>query len=1574
MTSTEERLERLRKLSPAKRAMLLKAMRQEAMRADSSERIAPRPSGSPAPLSFAQQRLWFIDQLMPGTPLYNIPVAMRMSGALDASVLERCIAEVVRRHEVLRTSFGMSDAQPSQVIADSPDTTIRVVDLRAMKNADERENEARRLTAEETLRPFDLARGPLWRAALIRLSEEESIMVLTMHHIISDGWSINVLVKEVASLYRAFAAGEPSPLPELSIQYADYAHWQRKWLQGEALQRQVDYWRRQLGGAPPALELPTSRPRPAVQGYRGATFNLLIAAETYQKLKALGKREGATLFMLLLAAFQVLLYRYTGQEDICVGTPVAGRTRAEVEDLIGFFINTLVMRSDLSGDPSFRQLLGRVRASVLEAQAHQDLPFEKLVEELQPQRDLSHSPFFQMMFILQNTPHSELALPGLQLSLMKSASQTAKFDLTLMMSEAGRELVASFEYNTDLYDAATITRFAGHFCRMLEGISANPDALLSDLPLLHDEERRQLLDDWNDTPSEYPRELCLHELFERQTAQTPDVVALVFGDDQLTYAALNERANQLAHHLASLGVRPESPVAICLERSPEMIVALLGVLKTGAAYVPLDPSYPADRLAFMLDDSAASVVIASGPTRDAVRLEGRSVVLLDEDWPLVSRHDTANPRRTATPDNLAYVIYTSGSTGQPKGVQIPHRAVVNFLHSMRQEPGLDATDMLVAVTSLSFDIAVLELFLPLTVGARVVLAGRDVAAEGAALKELLARTGATAMQATPVTWRMLLESGWTGNDKLKVLCGGEVLGRELASELQRLDVAGVWNLYGPTETTIWSSVARLRGGGEDGRVSIGRPIGNTQIYILDGRQQPVPVGVSGELYIGGIGVARGYLGKAGMTADYFVPDAFCREAGARLYRTGDLARYLEDGRIEVIGRTDHQVKVRGYRIELGEIETALTAQNGVHQSVVVVREDAPGDRRLVAYVLGEVSAADLRRELQKTLPEYMIPSAFVHLEELPLTANGKIDRKGLPAPDAAATGAETFFVAPRTATEDVLAGIFSEVLGVTQVGVNDNFFALGGHSLLATKTISRIRKSFRLDIPLRTLFESPTVATLADAVRRSMTSELKHQPPPLLPVSRQLELPLAFAQQRLWFIDRLAPNKPLYHVPGALRLRGMLNVAALARGLNEIVSRHEILRTTFADIEGRPVQVITPRLGLPLPVVNLAEMDDAEREAEAKRLTAEEARKPFDLAAGPLLRTTLLRLGTQEHILLFTMHHIISDGWSLGVMMEEVAKLYNAYAAGLPSPLPPLPIQYADYAVWQREWLQGEVLEEQLAYWRARLGDKPFMLELPIDRPRPLVPNHRGAREYIILPPALSDALRALGRREGATLFMTLLAAFKTLLFRTTGQHDIVVGTDIANRNRDEVENLIGFFVNQLVLRTNLSGDPTFVELLERVREVTLGAYAHQDLPFERLVHELEPERDLSRPPLFQAKLVLQNAPRASEGLAELSVSSMEPDSGLTPFEFLLVMVERPEGITGMLWHSSELFDAETIRRLLRRFRTLLESIVADPGQRLSSLRLLSDTESEGYSPEDFPDADLSVKDLESLLMRFHDR
>ncbi len=1052
--------------------------------------IRPAPRDQDLPPSFAQQRLWFLDQLEPKSSFYNISRSLALEGVLNLEALRKSLSGILDRHEVLRTTIHLADENPTQVVGESKPCPLSIVDLSEGQDSQSQRQEAMcRILDTESKRPFDLSRDLMVRATLIRLGPTKHVLLLVTHHIASDGWSSGILWQELATLYAAFSRGEPDPLPEMPIQYADYAVWQRQWLQGKVLETQLSYWTKQLSNTS-VLELPTDRPRPAVQSYRGARQSLAFTKVFTDQLQALSRKEGVTFFMTLLAALQTLLHRYSGQEDIAVGTPIAGRTRSETEGLIGFFVNTLVLRSELSANPTFRELLARVRKVALEAYEHQDLPFEKLVEELHPDRDLSRSPLFQVMFAHQNVPRQTFELPGLTVSPVEINNYTAKFDLSLYTTVETQGLKACLEYNTDLFDAATVKRMLGHFEVLLEGIVANPDQRLSELPILTSAERHQLLVEWNDTKTDYPNDKCIHELFEAQVEQTPDAVAVVFEDKQLTYRELNERANQLAHHLRNLGVGPEVLVGICVERSLEMVAALLGILKSGGAYVPLDPTYPSERLAFMLADAQPSVLLTQRQLVEKLSSHKAPLVCLEAEWTGLAGESQDNPVSDVAAANLAYVIYTSGSTGKPKGVPITHRALVNFLHSMRLRPGLVRQDTLLAVTTISFDIAILELYLPLAIGARVVIMRREGAADGRELSEKLSSSGTTVMQATPATWRLLLEAGWEGCKQLRILCGGEALSRELANQL--LDKGdSLWNLYGPTETTVWSAVYPVESSG--GMVFTGRPIANTQIYLLDSNLQPVPIGVAGELCIGGVGLARDYLNLPDLTAEKFIPNPFSDEHGMRLYKTGDLARYLPDGNIELLGRVDYQVKIRGFRIELGEIENLLSQQPAVREAVVVAREDVPGEKRLVGYVVPSQEPApltsELRAFLQQKLPDYMVPSAFVLLQSLPLTPNGKIDRQALPVPDQSRTKLESSFVAPRNQVEELVAGIWAQVLKLEQVGIQDNFFELGGHSLLATQVISRVGRTFQVEPPLRSFFETPTVAGLAMVIVKALAEE-----------------------------------------------------------------------------------------------------------------------------------------------------------------------------------------------------------------------------------------------------------------------------------------------------------------------------------------------------------------------------------------------------------------------------------------------------------------------------------------------------
>ncbi|MEA5602496.1 non-ribosomal peptide synthetase [Nostoc sp. UHCC 0252] len=1049
------------------------------------------------PLSFAQQGLWFINQLNPDAPTYNIPIVISFKGCINLTALQDSLNEIIRRHEVLRTSFVVVDGEPVQVINQAVPLTLVVEDLRSLSECD-RTQEAQ-LAIELAQQPFDLTAQSLLRIKILKINENNYQLLVTLHHIIADGWSISILIKELAALYEAFSTGKVSPLAELPIQYRDFVNWQRKWLDTDGIQLKLTYWKQKLSGELTVLNLPFDRPRRSfassrqtspVQTFKGAQAKLVLHQTLTKELKNLSRQQGVTLFMTLLAAFKTLLYRYTGQTDILVGSPIANRNRAETESLIGFFVNVLVLRTDLSGDLSFQELLARVKSTALEAYVHQDLPFEKLVEELQPNRDLSYNPLFQVMFVLQNVPISNPQLSDVSITCEEGYNGTSKFDLTLYMEDSEQGLAATCEYNTDLFNADTITRMLGHFQTLLESVVRDGQQPIADLPLLTPSEVQQLLVEWNDTKTDYPQDKCVHQLFEVQVEKTPNAIAVIFENRQLTYRELNNRANQLAHYLQQLGVKPDVLAGICVERSIEMVVGLLAIMKAGGAYMPLDPAYPKERLAFTLADSQVSVLLAHTHLVNNLPSHSAQLVCIDTDSIAFADYSPENLVSSAIAEDLAYVIYTSGSTGKPKGVQIPHRAVVNFLSTMRQTPGLAKEDILLSVTTLSFDIAALELYLPLVVGARLVLVNREVITDSTQLLKQLVSNGVTVMQATPATWRMLVTSGWEKPNTMKILCGGEALDSSLANQLLERGQE-VWNLYGPTETTIWSAVQKVSQEQQQGVSSIGRPIANTQFYILDSHQQLVPIGVPGELHIGGEGLARGYWNRPELTREKFIPNPF--ESGKRLYKTGDLARYRRDGKIEFLGRIDHQVKIRGFRIELGEIEALLEKHPQVRETVVLAREDIPNDYRLVAYLVTHENATpsinELRGFLKEKLPEYMLPSAFVLLDALPLTPNGKIDRRALKPPEKLRPELTASFQPPQSEMEQQIAKFWQEVLHLDKVGIHDNFFDLGGHSLLTLKVNNKLRTILQRDISVVTMFQNPTIYSLAQYL--SQTTEDK---------------------------------------------------------------------------------------------------------------------------------------------------------------------------------------------------------------------------------------------------------------------------------------------------------------------------------------------------------------------------------------------------------------------------------------------------------------------------------------------------
>jgi amino acid adenylation domain-containing protein len=1083
-------------------------------------RVSREGQGLRPPLSFAQQRLWFLYQLEPGNTLYNIPGSVRLNERVNLEALERTINEIFRRHEVLRTRFEVESGEPVQVIDKWDPRRLEVEDLASLA-WEEKEEKISRIAEEEFGTGFDLSRGPMLRVKVLKLDEEDHLLLYAMSHIVSDGWSMDILTREVGALYQAYSSGEESPLEELPIQYADFAVWQRNWLQGEPLEKKLEYWRKQLAGVE-AMELPADHPRPAMQSYRGASRPFVIEREVAEKLRDLSRREGATVFMTLLGAFDVLMSRYSGQSDIALGTDVANRNRAEVEGLIGFFVNQLVLRVKVKASESFRELLKSVRDVCLGAYANQDVPFEKLVEELQPERDLSRSPLFQVKLTLQNAPTGgpefEEIRPDVGEFQTPIDLQTAKFDLTMGFTDMMCDLVGLANYNRDLYEDVTIERLTSYYTNLLRSIVEEGGRPVCSLNLLSDREREQIVAEWNLTGMPYPNDRRIHELFERQVEATPEAIALTYENRQLTYAELNARANRLARRLWRLGVGPETLVGVCLERGLEMVVGLLGILKAGGAYVPLDPAYPAERMAFMLEDARVSALLTQEQLLDTLPACGAQVVTLDAEWRMIATESEENLPGRATAGNLAYVIYTSGSTGRPKGVLVPHRQVVNFFAGMDADLEPDPAAVWLAVTSISFDISVLELLWTLTRGFRVVVQGERQSAQAEATDGDLIETGnqesgdgkedysvaaqiarlqVTHLQCTPSMAKIMSlekESSETFNSLRKLLIGGEAFPRALAEELEQLVTAEIHNMYGPTETTIWSATHTLRGA--EAGIPIGRPIANTQIYILDRELQIVPIGAPGELYIGGDGVVRGYLERPHLTAERFLPDSFGMEPGARLYRTGDLARYLADGKIEFLGRIDHQVKIRGYRIELGEIEVQLSSHPEVRQCVVIADQDEATDKQLVAYMVGagEIapSAGELRGYLKERLPEYMLPAWYVRLEQLPLTPNGKVDRKALPPlsqrPGEGRGDGEAAYVPARDVFELQLVKIWEQVLGRRPIGVKDNFFDLGGHSLLAVSLMARIRSEMGRDLPLSVLFQGGTIERLASILRRSPSS------------------------------------------------------------------------------------------------------------------------------------------------------------------------------------------------------------------------------------------------------------------------------------------------------------------------------------------------------------------------------------------------------------------------------------------------------------------------------------------------------
>jgi len=1489
-------------------------------------------TGTEYPLSYGQQRLWFLHQLDPSDSTYNTSYVYRLKGRLDKIALEAAFTAVAARHESLRTRFHEVAGKAVAIV--EPPSPVTVERLAA-----EDEREATVLVSALTNTAFDLAAAPPFRVSLIELGPTDHVLCVVLHHINGDGWSLSVLRSEVATHYGSRGT---APLPELPLQYGEYARSQRP------KDSELRWWAERLAGVPP-LELPADRPRPARRTGAGAQVDFRIAPDVAASIGDLARRARCTPFMVLLSVYQVLMHRHTGQSDFCVGTPAAGRGSTELETMIGFLSTTLALRCDISGDPTFEELLRRTRRVVLDGLSRQDVPFERLVADLDVERDLSRTPLFQTLFAFHSQGEPSEPLPGLDATYFPNGWARARLDLSvdLYLGEGGA-LKGTAIYSTDLFDRETAERIVARFQELITAVVADPGAPVSSLRMLPDAELG-LLEEWNDTAAELPQ-VTLVDLLLEQVAATPDAVAVRaapapaatpagttplttnepvsegapgdgIGARELTYAELAGRAAELAGRLGAAGIGRGSLVAVRMERGADMLVALLGVAMSGAAYLPVDPDYPEARVSYVIEDSAAALVLTG----------------LDDLPPVTGRATgavvPAAPARPL-PGDTAYVLYTSGSTGRPKGVVVPHRALTNFLLAMRDLVRSSPQDVWLALTSLSFDISALELYLPLVTGGRVVVADAETARDGVRLARLVRDEGVTHVQATPSGWRVLLAGDLP---RVVGLTGGEPLAARLAHEL-RPRVDRLVNVYGPTETTIWSTAWDVP---EDpGEIVIGRPIANTVVHIADPGGGPCPIGVAGELLIGGEGVATGYLGRPALTAERFVPGP----GGSRHYRTGDRVRRRNDGTLEFLGRTDNQVKLRGHRIELGEIEAVLDACPGVRQTVVVVRED-----RLVAFAVpaapaetdtdtaaagpdgtetdgaetgraqGAGALDGLREHATRELPGYMVPSVFVEMEALPLTPNGKVDRNALP--DAGAVPSPDA-IAPRTPGERMVAQVFAEVLGTAEVGAYDDFFTLGGHSLLATMVTARLTAMSGTEVPVREVFLRPTVAALAELIATASGDRSdgpRPRPEGTVP-------PLSYGQERLWFLNRLDPDDASYNMCLVRRLRGPLDRDALVGALAGTVARHESLRTRFPEVDGAPVVVVDP----PGPVS--VEETEAAGEAGALELVSTLTNAPFELDARPPLRVTLIRIAEDDHVLCVVLHHILGDGWSLNLIFDEVAHLYSGATA-----LPPVPLQFGDIALWQR----GRDLGDLLGYWRDRLAD-PTPLDLPVDRPRTAGAARRGDVANVRLDAAEAAALARLGREHGATMFMVLLAAYQVLLSRHTGHSDILVGTATAGRDRVQLEPVVGYLSDTLVMRGDLSADPTFAELLRETQIGVLDAFSHQGVPFEELVAALRVERDLTRTPLFQTMLILhtQDVGRPRDAFAGLTTTGFEHGMRQAKLELMLEAWQDEHELTLSFVYDAELFDRSTIEAMAARFRLLLTALPEAYGDRVSELPL----------------------------------
>ena len=1500
-------------------------------------RVAEKNDGTRIPLSFSQERLWFIDA-MHGSVQYHIPAVLRLKGIPNVAALEHALRSIVHRHEILRTVIS----------ADQEGTWQQTVPgdnwkLERITGADYVNDPAALPARIGALidKPFDLAGDYMLRAQLITLTKEEYILVLTMHHIASDGWSSSILINELMEGYSAFVEKRDAVYTPLDIQYADYAVWQRNYLTGAAMDQKIAHWKSKLEGVTVA-EIPADFERPATAGTKGGFVEFKIDHVLSSSLRQLAQQEEATLYMVLLTAFKVLLYRYSGQEDICVGGVVAGRMRTELEPLIGFFVNTLALRTDVSGNPSFITLLQRVKNTLLDAYEYEDAPFEKVVEAVVKERDMNKNPLFQSIFVLQNVPAMPLLRIGDVVITEEPANRNASlFDLTWIAEESPEGISIYLEYSTDLFMESTVRKMFSHYETLLAAIVKNPAQPVGILEILGRSEKEQLLS-FNATDVPYPADKTITALFEEQVLQRPEATALLFEEEQLSYRELHEQSDKLAWYLRSKGVKEGTMVPLCMERSVQLIVSILAILKAGGAYVPVDPAYPQDRIRYMLEDTRSELILTNSAQLLMLREEvpATELVCVDEMMELLTATPIPKLVISTNPESLAYIIYTSGSTGQPKGVMVTHRNVTSLAMG-GDYVELSAADVILSTGSPSFDATTVEYWGMLLNGGQLVLYPEKKMLDNQLLKQEIWQRGVTKMFFTTSWFNQLVDDEigvFKGLNALMV--GGEKISEEHIQKFKAAYPATkILNVYGPTENTGFSLRWNIITVEPGSTIPIGHPLGNRTAYILSSEGQLLPAGVIGELYVGGAGVALGYLNKPALTVEKFVPDPFSNTPGARLYRTGDLARRQPDGAVVYVGRIDDQVKIHGHRIEPGEIESILLQYPDVKQAVVLMQLKATDDKYLVAYIVpqGAFDKAALTDYLKSRLPAYMIPSQLVSLEKIPLTSNGKADKKALRALEGDSLEVMAY-VAPGNETEQQLANIWERFLQRKQISTNSNFFELGGHSLLASRVVTAIRGTLSIELSITAFFRNPTIAKMADYL---IGKDKENLLPAIAAGNRPSRIPLAFSQERLWFIDQLN-GSVAYHIPLVIRLNGSLDEGALSYALSTVVNRHEALRTVIRQEHGVPYQQVMEEDGWQLNIIAGEKYKDPEL-LHARLIELVNA--PFDLARDHMLRANLIRLSADEHVLLITQHHISTDGWSVTLLINDIAELYNAYTQKRPAVLEPLTLQFADFAIWQRSIAESDRLRKQLAYWEKQL-EGVEVLQLPADFSRPVIQSTKGAVKRFTLDIALSQQLQQFSLQQDVTLFMTLLTAFKVLLYRYSGQEDICVGSSIAGRTTEEVAGVIGFFVNTLALRSDLSQHPSFITLLQQVKQTTLAAYDHQDVPFEKIVEAVNTDRDLSRTPLFQVLFELQNTPAVdSVQLGSLTVTKEDVKYNTAQFDLVVSMEEGPDGLTGYVEYGTEIFREETISQLMTHFTQLLKTVITLPDTRINTLPLLTDRE-----------------------------